>query len=323
MNRKFKAAALLSTALVVAALSGCAAPSGDADDGGDEGPIPLRVSVVASVPTFQAIAADLEGFYAEEGLDVELIRIVSSSVSVPGLGSQYDIAFATPTDVVLASEKGFDVVALAGNHYETADNQQAGLIVGKDSGIKTVEDLAGKRLALPGFSGTVYASTLLTLQNAGLTPDDVTLVEVPFPNMIDQLNGGQVDAFFALQPFLGGALAQGHYSIIDPFLQVADPALSGLWVAEREWAEKNPKAIAAFRAALDSGIEWIAGDDEAARALMTEDLGLPAEIAANISFPVWKTRIDPEALVPWIETLSKTGQLEGGAPDPNTLVASE
>jgi ABC-type nitrate/sulfonate/bicarbonate transport system substrate-binding protein len=312
--------AIIGVAFAVAALSGC----GAADQGTTEettgAATALRLSLVPAMTTFAAAAADVKGFYEEQGLDATVIPLANLSNAIPGLSNQYDIVYGTPTDVVLATEKGFDIVIIAGNHFETEDAQQVQLIAGKDSGVDSVSDLAGKRIALPSLSGTIYASTLATLDKAGIAPDDVTFVEVPFPNMIDQLNAGQVDAIYSVQPFLNVAIVQGHLPLANPLLSVSDPALSGVWIAMREWAEQNPETVDAFRASLADSVAWIAQNDAEARALLSEELGLSEKIVADLKFPEWTTDVVPDDLVPWIGTLKSTGQLEGDGPSPESII---
>lgn len=310
-----KTAILAITSMIaMTALAGCGSGSTDEAD------MTARIAIVPATTTFHAVVADSEGLYQDSGLDASVTPLANLANAIPGLGNQHDIVYGTEADAVLAAQQGFDIVVIAGSYRESRDNEQVQLLAGKGSGITEVADLAGKRVALPSLAGTIYASMLATLDNAGLAQDDVTFVEIPFPNMLDQLNSGQADAILSTQPFLGAAVAQGHVPVSNPFLEVADPTLIGMWLAERTWAEQHADAIAAFRTAMDAAVQWVADNDTDARELLSQELGIPAEVAANLPFPEWTTDVQSADFVPWIDVLRATGQLEGEAPEPEDLV---
>lgn len=96
-----------------------------------------------------------------------------------------------------AKTLGFKIVGV----YEPADPNipQEDIIVPKDSTLKTAADLKGKTIAVPQGS-SAHGLTLLTLKNAGLTPDDVQLDFLdPAPGAA-AFNSGKVDAWAIWEP---------------------------------------------------------------------------------------------------------------------------
>ncbi|MBO8140801.1 MAG: TAXI family TRAP transporter solute-binding subunit [Firmicutes bacterium] len=83
-------------------------------------------------------------------------------------------------------------------------NQSMGVFVAlRDSGLRSVEDLRGRRISLgsPGSSANVLGQ--LILEAHGLTPDEYNVVYLGWQESADALNDGLIDAAFMVggQPF--------------------------------------------------------------------------------------------------------------------------
>src|SRR5262249_41794497 len=136
--------------------------------------------------------------------------------STPGQPSQcaddwlsFRQSASTPTDLLKAVAGGLDVVASAGEAIEGKSNPTTQVIVRKDSPIKSPADLKGKAIAAPTVGAVIHVATLYWLKKNGVDPSSIRAVEVPFPNIGDQLKAGNVDAVEALEPFTGALLAAG------------------------------------------------------------------------------------------------------------------
>jgi NitT/TauT family transport system substrate-binding protein len=68
------------------------------------------------------------------------------------------------------------------------------VMVHKDSQIYRMEDLRGKRIAVPNRFSNQRLLIFRALKNAGMTPKDVDLVEMPPPDMPTALYAKAVDA---------------------------------------------------------------------------------------------------------------------------------
>lgn len=304
----------------IALIAGCSATGGPGEGSSDDAVTTIRLATVPVTTVMQLYIAEQQGFFEDNGLDVEIIESPNLGTFAPALGSQYDVIYGTQADIILAAESGFPLSVISGSYVESESNQQVQLIAGAGSGITSIQDLAGKRIAAPTLAGTLYAALTGELEEQGVGRDGATIVEVPFPNMADQLNGGQVDAVLAIEPFIGGLLAQGHKPLSDPFLSVADPTLIGMWAADRQWATNHPDAVAAFRDSLQSAIDWIDENDAPTRESMQEVLGVPAAVAESVALPDWTVEVSPDDIEPWVQLLVSSGQITGAGPDLDALV---
>ena len=129
------------------------------------------------------------GYFAKHQLDVDLIAPADPSAP-PRLvaAGQGDIAVTYQPDLMLQLKEGLPLVRF-GTLIETPLNC---LIVLKDGPIKSLADLKGKKV---GYSVASFQDAYLSeiLKSGGLTPADVTLVNVNF-NLVTALMSGQVDA---------------------------------------------------------------------------------------------------------------------------------
>jgi putative hydroxymethylpyrimidine transport system substrate-binding protein len=135
------------------------------------------------------VIAKAGGYFEREGLDVELIGPADPSAP-PRLvaAGQAEIAVNYQPDLMLQLQEELPLVRF-GTLVETPLNS---LIVLKDGPISELADLKGKSVgySVAGFED-VYVTELL--KSVGLTPDDITLVNVNF-NLTSSLMSGNVDA---------------------------------------------------------------------------------------------------------------------------------
>jgi TRAP transporter TAXI family solute receptor len=113
-----------------------------------------------------------------------------------GVGSGPDLAWAFNGENGYQSTKNMRLLVL-GNYLSVT-----GAVVRKDSGIKSIADLKGKRVA-SDYPGSAIAQKILeaTLKVNGLSWDDVKKVPIPTTSAgIEALQDNRVDAAFALTP---------------------------------------------------------------------------------------------------------------------------
>jgi NitT/TauT family transport system substrate-binding protein len=280
---------------------------------------PVRAAYIPVVSWLPAWVAKEKGFFEKNGLDVTLSVTQNLSVLPGTLGRQFDFAPSTPPDLIKAVLAGIDVVAVAGQGIETKDNPSTHVIVGKDSAIMSMQDLKGKVIATPTLGAIIHVSVLHDLKKNGIDPNSIRAVEVPFPNMPDQLKAGNVDAVEALEPFAGQLLAAGNRSLGDPLLSVSDQVLYTFWISERKWAADNPAVIAAWIASLEQAKQFMDENPQEARAILAKYTKLPEPVVQKIPFVTYRFWLDPRDFAVWVNVLKDLGQITRSI-DENSLV---
>ncbi|WP_159918047.1 ABC transporter substrate-binding protein [Pantoea sp. 18069] len=136
--------------------------------------------------------ADAQKLWAQEGLDVSNLAFTSGRLSAEAvLAGKADFATTTDSVVALAALQGHKIKVFA----EFANSSTQMLVAARrDQGITQPSDLRGKRFAtMFGTAGHYFVNRYLRLH--GLTPKDVTVINLRPPEMISALAQGSIDAF--------------------------------------------------------------------------------------------------------------------------------
>ena len=115
---------------------------------------------------------------------------------------QTDIAYyATQGTLMFEGQKLDSIAALGALYPETIQ-----LVVLKDSGIKTYEDLKGKKVSVGAPGSGTFANAEQLLEIHGLTMDDIKAQNLDFGESTDGLQTGQIDAAFITAGYPTGAV---------------------------------------------------------------------------------------------------------------------
>jgi NitT/TauT family transport system substrate-binding protein len=255
------ASATLALALVVAACGGSttsASPSTAAPSSAPVTPLTVGLGYIPNVQFAQFYLADQAGYYADAGLDVTLQnKIDPDLITLLGQGA-VDIGSGDGTSVIPAVSQGIPVVYTS-TIYGTFP---AVVIARADSGIATAADLRGKRIGIPGRYGTNWVMLQALLKEAGLTVDDVTVVEFPDFSQAAALQQGQVDAATG---FANNEPIQLRNAGIEPVVLTVDDAVPlpgpGLVTGTKTLGDKA-EALKAFTAATLRAMDEITADPQ-------------------------------------------------------------
>lgn len=88
------------------------------------------------------------------------------------------------------------------------------LVVHSESSIRRVEELKGQRVAVPNRFSNQFLLLFKALRDRGLGIGDVTLVEMPPPDMPAALASRSVDAITSGEPFMGQAELDGYGRVL-------------------------------------------------------------------------------------------------------------
>jgi NitT/TauT family transport system substrate-binding protein len=287
-----------------------------------QAPTPVRAAYIPVITWLPAWVAKEKGFFAKHGLDVTLSVAQNLSVLPGTVGRQFEFVPSTAPDLLKAVASGLDVVAVAASVFETEDNISTQLMVAKDSGITSAKDLSGKLIATPTIGGVIHVSVLYWLKKNGVDPASIRAVEVPFPNMADQLKAKRVDAVEAVEPFVGALKAAGNVALTAPLLSAGKEVLFPFWISSGEWARAHAPTVVAWKASLDDAIVFIKENPEEARAIVAQYTKLPEPVVKATPFPTYRTAITAKDIDVWANVLHDIGQLSTPV-DPSKLVVAQ
>jgi NitT/TauT family transport system substrate-binding protein len=130
------------------------------------------------------------GWYAKEGIDLNLEPGRGSALATQKVGAGANpIGLADMAGVLVAKGKGADLVAV----YNVYANSPQGLYWLKSSGIKSVKDLAGKKIGNPAADGARTMWPALAKAN-GIDPKSVTWVNIDANAKLSALKAKSIDA---------------------------------------------------------------------------------------------------------------------------------
>jgi NitT/TauT family transport system substrate-binding protein len=186
-----------------------------------------------------------------------------------------------------ASDAGLGLVAVAGGTRFVKDPAIFSVVVRTGVKVTNAKDLEGKRVGVPGLRSTGDVLFRKWLQEKGAQISKVSIVEASFPQMKDLLKGGTLDAVAVLEPFRSGITVDNTgYRVADYMAEVNPDLLGGVWIAQKQWADANPKAVPAFRESLIEAIEFLKTNTDEARAIELKYLGFKTPIMLPFAVPV-------------------------------------
>lgn len=268
------------------------------------------------------VAAD-QGMFAGHGIDAEMIPIGIGTNIPPALVSDsIQIGGPTPTVVLQANEGGLDLVFLAAASV-MPNPSPVGLVARFGSDIKTVNDLAGTRIGVPGMNGFLHVMFRRYLKVKGIDDSTVKYIEIPFPQFPDAMRSGRIDAYPAVEPFYARAIeTKAAYFVADYYEGIPDGTLTVVWASTRKWAQANPALVKGFRAALIEAGKFIddPANDKAWRASLAKHTRLPEPVVATLAKPNLAVDISDAQMQFWID-LSREQELIKGNPTAASLIA--
>lgn len=245
----------LTAALTLAGCAGDSEPeAGTSGSANGMTPVRLQLQWLTQAQFAGYYAALAEGFYADEGLDVEILPSGGDVVPQDALANgEVDYAVAWVPKVLGSIEQGADIVDVAQIFERSATLQ----VAFADSGIDSVEDLAGKKIGSWGYGNEweLFAG----LNEAGVT--DFEIVQQAFD--MNAFLAGDIDAAQAMtyneyaqlleaeDPETGELYQPEDFTVIDwneegtAMLQDAIWADQGRLADDEEYAETTVKFLKA------------------------------------------------------------------------------
>ena len=158
--------------------------------------------------------------------------------------------------------------------YIQSQPEWTALVVAKNSPIKSLKDLKGKKIA--ATKGTdPFLFTLQALETAGLNKKEVQLVHLQHPDGKTAFERGQVDAWAGLDPLMAAAQIQSGAKLL--YRNVGFNSYSVLSTKE-QFAKQNPEAIEAVIKAYEQARKWAKANPDKLAELLARESKLPIAV---------------------------------------------
>lgn len=291
----------MSAAVSILLLTACGTGSSDTQPAATEGTAGLQqvsVSVIPIADTAPVYLGVEKGFFADEGLSLELQPSTAGGAPVPGVVSgAYDFAFNTITSTMVARDKGLDVRYVTNGATATGNTDEGfgAVVVPEDSDIKSPKDLAGHTVSVNALSNIGDTTIRYVTESDGGKGTDIEFIEIPFSDAPGALKNGQVDAAWILEPFLTQALQNGNrvvtynYEEMDPDLDIAG------FIASGELIENQPDLVEKFTSAMNKSLEYAQENPDEVRDIIGTYTKIDETMRTEMTLPRFRPQFDRES----------------------------
>jgi len=305
----------------------------------------LRIGFIPLVDAAALIVAVDKGFTAAEGLEVELVREVSWSNVRDKLNIGLFDAAHLLAPVAIASSLGLGHVkvpiaapfnlGINGNAITVSPTLHAALMEQIDGdrfdplatakALAKVVALRRKAGADPLTFGMTFPFSTHNYQlrfwmaAAGVDPDeDVRLVVLPPPYMVDSLKSGHVDAFCVGAPWNSVAVDLGIGHILHFVSDILERAAEKVLAVRQVWSDKHPDVVASLVRAAVKGAAFIEQPENLAEAAQIlaqpERIGIDAEVIQRSL--TGRLKVSPDGAMRESGRYLLVGREGAGRPDP-------
>lgn len=205
----------------------------------------------------QLQVAKARGFFAKEGLDVELTVFTTGATATEAFRAGRG-DFISAGD--LPSAAMWKTGAAIGIAPMSSDTEIFGIVSRKD--INSPQDLRGKKIATRmGSTGEFLVHRYLA--TAGMTAKDVNLIDLAPPEMVISMVRGDIDAFAWLAPFTTRAVSTGkNAKLLSSANGLANNRI--IMSVTPSFRDKNPEAVRKVLRAVRQGTEFVRSNPEEA-----------------------------------------------------------
>ncbi len=277
--KKFLPVLTVLLLLVIAGCGGESSDSGNAEETADE----VRIAYFPNFTHIATIVALENGYFEEafrEDVTIDTMTFPNGSAFMEALSTdEFDIGTVGPTPATTTYQRNSGHEIIAG-----AVNGGAVLATAEDSGIESVEDLDGKRVAVPTIGSTQDIMLRKELQEVGLNIEDaggtVSLVPQAPADTSTLFLQGDVDAAATQEPWGVFLENQANASILldeEEFAWGTDLTTTVV-TANNTFTENNPELTQDYLRAHLEAIDFIENNNEEAVQIFVDHI---EEITGN------------------------------------------
>jgi sulfonate transport system substrate-binding protein len=270
---KFGKTKLLLTIILtisISLLSAC----GSSTANGDAKPEKIRLDYAFYSPTSLVLKEFgwVEEAFKEEGIEVEWVQSLGSNKALEFLNSDsVDFGSTAGAAALIAKSKAAPIESV----YIYSKPEWTALVTQGDSSISSVADLKGKKVAAT-LGTDPYIFLLRALDEAGLKPTDIEIVNLQHGDGGNALVSGQVDAWAGLDPHMAKLEETEGTKYV---YRNADLNTYGTLNVRSDFAEKYPEYVEKIIELYEKARTWTVENQEEATKILAEQAQLDEDVA--------------------------------------------
>ncbi|MDF2677931.1 MAG: taurine-binding periplasmic protein precursor [Bacillota bacterium] len=265
--------AAVSLALMTTVITGCKSSTVSNNNGAD---LPKEVNIGTQVmPNDEKIAIE-KGYFEEElGVKVNIIEFQAGDIRNALISGSIDFALVGSASATLGISNGIDAEVIW-IHEVLGDAER--LVAKNGSGIDSIQDLKGKKVATP-FATTAHYSLLKALELNGISEKELTLLDMQMPDIYAAWQRGDIDAAYGWEPILSDILKDGTTIVTSKDLAEYGIITSNVEIVSKEFAQKYPQIVTNYIKALDKAVKLYNENRNEAVKTIAESLNITEEEA--------------------------------------------
>lgn len=213
----------------------------------------LHFGVMNSIDVVPLLIAQNEGYFKEEGVDLDLQIFTAAKDRDAALQ-------AGELDGVLCDEVAISIYQNSDINMQITGTTNGSwtLVATPESGIETLADLKGKSMAISENTMIDYLSDYLAVNN-GMTVEEIEKIAIPaMPARLEALQNNQVNAAILPTPFNDTAIANGGVEIAKIY---NEDIMISVTAFLQEIIDETPEAVQGFYKAYNKAIDYINNTD--------------------------------------------------------------
>lgn len=269
---------LLLTLGMLFSLSACGNSGKDSGKDGKGGETDVRIAYFPNITHTQALVMKNQGKLEERWKDTCNVSWTSFNAGPAEMeaifAGEIDLGYIGPVPALSANVKSNGDVKIISN----TTNAGAVLLIRKDSGIKSVKDLAGKKVAVPQLGNTQHLCLLNLLSENGLkTTDqggDVTINASSNADILNLMDNGSVDAALVPEPWGTTIENNGSSEVLLDYNEVflGGEYPTAVVVASQDFIDEHPDIVADFLKAHEEATLYINENAEESQKIVNTEI---------------------------------------------------
>jgi sulfonate transport system substrate-binding protein len=217
----------------------------------------------------------LEEEFKKDGIKIEWAQSLGSNKALELLRSKsVDFGSTAGAAALLGRSNGNPIKAI----YVYSNPEWTALVTRPDSGIRQIQDLKGKRVAVTrGTDPHIFL--LRALNSVGLTEKDIELVPLQHPDGKTALEKGSVDAWAGLDPYTAQLEVEKNYIL---FFRNKEWNSYGILNVRESFAKDHPELVKRVLAAYEKARLWTLDHQSEARQILAREAKLTDAVAAKV-----------------------------------------
>ncbi len=231
------------------------------------------------IPNGEIIAKDLGWHEQEMDVPIKWVQLNSASelnTAIAGGSVDFGLAGSSGIAAGLSTGIAYEVIWI----YDVIGDNEA-LVAKKGSGIRSIKDLAGRKVAVP-FASTTHYHLLTALRLDGVDPKSLDILDMQTPNILAAWQRGDIEATFVWEPSLSKLIELDGEVILTSREIAAQGYLTGdIGVVHKDFAEKYPEYVVKYMKTQARAIDYYRSDPDKAAASVANQFKISEKEAAR------------------------------------------